>query len=365
MSLRCARLPEQPTEASRTLILETREQNLTHTRSAAVEPHRRHIRHVLTVLCWAYLVALVAAWIFLREAGERWWPATLLMVCPRWPFAVPAVVLWLSVISTRRWGLTILVAAATTFVLGPLIGLRVSLPAGSSEQGDVRLLTCNIHRQQVNTAQLDGFIKATEPDVVALQDWSSAGHESLFADQRWHVRRDGQLLLASRFPIARVTPVNLGTPLDGPADERAAGVCYDLQTPAGPIRLINVHLSSPHGGLLTFLDDHGKTLQENADRRWQESAALYRLVESSTDPVLVAGDFNTTDDSPIFREDWSDYRDAFTDRGLGIGYTYLNRHTQVRIDHIMAGPGWQTVRCWVGPAMGSPHRPLVAELRIR
>jgi vancomycin resistance protein VanJ len=347
------------------LILETREPALTRTGAAADELPRRRVGHVLTVLCWAYLLTLLAVWIFLREEGERWWPATLLLACPRWPFAVLAVVLWLSVVSTRRWRLAIVAAAATVVLLGPLIGLRVSLPASSDEHGDVRLLTCNIHRQQVNAGQLDALIKSTEPDVVALQDWSSAGHDSLFADQRWHVRRDGQLLLASRFPIARVTIVNLGTPLDGPADERAAAICYELQTPVGPIRLINVHFSSPHGGLLTFLDDHGKALEENADRRWQESAALVRFVESSTDPVLLAGDFNTTDDSPIFREDWADFRDAFTDRGMGIGYTYVNRHTQLRIDHILAGSGWQTLRCWVGPAVGSPHRPLVAELLIR
>ena len=347
------------------MILETREQRLTSTRPAATNAHARGAGRLLPVLCWVYLLTLLAAWLFMRQEGERWWPATLLLVGPRWPLAVPAAVLWPIVVSLRRWGLTLLVAASTAFLLGALIGLRLSLPAGSAEQGDVRLLTCNIHRQQVSAEALGAFIRSTQPDVVALQDWSAGGHDSLFADQRWHVQRNGQMLLASRFPIARVTIVDLGKPPDVPADERAAAVCYDLQSPAGPFRLINIHLSSPHGGLLTFLDDHGKALEENADRRWQESAALCRLVENSNIPVLLAGDFNTTDDSPIFREDWSDYRDAFTDRGLGIGYTYLNRHTQIRIDHIMAGPGWQIVRCWIGPAVGSPHRPLVAELRIR
>jgi endonuclease/exonuclease/phosphatase (EEP) superfamily protein YafD len=34
----------------------------------------------------------------------------------------------------------------------------------------------------------------------------------------------------------------------------------------------------------------------------------------------------------------------------------------VRIDHILAGPGWQAERCWVGPDVGSPHRPVIADL---
>ena len=327
-------------------------------------PHPR-APHGLVFLCWAYLLVLLAAWLLLREEGERWWPATLLLVCPRWPFAVPAVVLWIMVLAERRWRLAIPMLAATAVLLGPMIGLRVSLPTGPADRGDLRLLTCNIHRQQVDAQQLVAFLASSRPDVVLLQDWSSsAEHDALFAGPAWHVQRDGQLLIASRFAIARAVPVNFDA-ADAPADERAAAVCYELQTPASPIRVINVHLSSPHGGLLTFMDDGGKALKENAGRRWQESATLSRLVEGSPVPVLLAGDFNTADDSPIFHEDWADFHDAFADRGLGIGYTYVNRHTQLRIDHVLEGPGFQTVRCFVGPAVGSPHRPLVADLRIR
>lgn len=349
------------------VIIEARRQSPAEPGTPSDEHWRPRSRFVLTVLCCAYLLALVAAWLFLREESERWWPATLLLACPRWPFALPAVVLWPIVVVARRWGLSLVVAAATSVLLGPLLGVRVSRPAGADERADLRLLTCNVHRHQANADQLRAAIASSRPDVVVLQDWSSSidHDEPLFSSQSWHVRRDGQLLIASRFPIVRVMPITFAAAIDGPADERAAAACYDLQTPAGTVRVISVHLSSPHSGLLAWLDDHGASLADNAERRWQESAALYRVVEGSTDPVVLAGDFNTTDDSPIFREDWADFHDAFTDCGQGIGYTYLNRHTQLRIDHVMIGPGGQTVRCWVGPDVGSPHRPLIADLRIR
>jgi vancomycin resistance protein VanJ len=346
------------------LIIETQQRRRIVSRKAAAEP-RSWTSYVLPVVCWGYLLTILAVWIFLRQEGERWWPATLLMVSPRWPFAVPAALLWLCVISARRWGSALVMTAATAALVGPLLGLRLSLPVGTDERGELRLLSCNIHRQQVNTEQLAAFIGSTQPDVVVLQDWSSAEHDLLFAGPGWHVRRDGQLLIASHFPIARVTSVDFGDRVGSGPDERSAAACYDLQSPTGPIRLINVHLASPHTGMLTFLHDHGQELDENADRRWRESATLRNLVESSTDPVVLAGDFNTTDDSAILREQWADFADAFSERGLGIGYTYLNRHTQLRIDHVLAGPGWQILRCWVGPAVGSPHRPLVADLRVR
>jgi vancomycin resistance protein VanJ len=138
-----------------------------------------------------------------------------------------------------------------------------------------------------------------------------------------------------------------------------------VQTPRGSVYLINVHLSSPHGALLEVFKDSGKTLAANAHRRWTQSEAVRTLTEEVQGPVVLAGDFNTTDDSPIFREHWADFADGFAERGSGFGYTYLINHTQLRIDHILADPSWKFIHCWVGPQVGSPHRPLVADLQVR
>jgi endonuclease/exonuclease/phosphatase (EEP) superfamily protein YafD len=86
-------------------------------------------------------------------------------------------------------------------------------------------------------------------------------------------------------------------------------------------------------------------------------------VDKVTSPVLVMGDFNTPPESAIFRRVWGRYTDAFASAGWGWGYTFFTmRKIAVRIDHILAGPGWYCERCWVGPDVGSPHRPLLAEL---
>jgi endonuclease/exonuclease/phosphatase (EEP) superfamily protein YafD len=351
------------------LIIETNQQPLESGFASAAEPAeaprpRRWSRHALAAACWAYLLTLLAGWWFLRAQGDRWWPATLLLVCPRWPWALPAAGLWPAVVMARRPVLALVLSAATAALLGPIMGVRVALPTGAGEPRDLRLLTCNIHRQQVDAERLGAFIREVRPDVVVLQDWSAAGHDVLFTGPGWDVHRDGQLLIASRLPISRVTPVDFAGAGGVPATDRGAAACYDLVAPAGPVRLINVHLTSPHSGLLTFMSDQGQELSDNADLRWRESAAMREVVDGSTVPVLLAGDFNTTDDSPIFRQDWAGFADAFADRGLGIGYTYVNWHTQLRIDHVLFGPRWRATRCWVGPAVGSPHRPLVADLRL-
>jgi endonuclease/exonuclease/phosphatase (EEP) superfamily protein YafD len=48
--------------------------------------------------------------------------------------------------------------------------------------------------------------------------------------------------------------------------------------------------------------------------------------------------------------------------GFGVGSTHFTRHTAVRIDHVLAGPGWRVRRAWTGPFVGSAHRPVIAEV---
>jgi endonuclease/exonuclease/phosphatase family metal-dependent hydrolase len=84
-------------------------------------------------------------------------------------------------------------------VLIPLIGFRLSLAAEQSPRGDLRLLTCNIHRQQVHANRLAEFIAEVQPDVIALQDWSSVNHKRLFGGGDWNVCAKGELLVASRY----------------------------------------------------------------------------------------------------------------------------------------------------------------------
>jgi len=257
------------------------------------------------------------------------------------------------------------VVGASTTVLIALMGFRLQIPTSAPERGDLRLMTFNVHRQHVDASRLAQYLAIVKPDVIALQDWSSADKEPLFSGGDWHVQREGELLVASRFAIGKITPVNFGDSNDSSRSERGAAACFELLLPSGPINLINVHLASPHTGLLSVIEDRGQTLEHNAVKRWRESETLRDQIDHTPEPLILAGDFNTTDDSQIFREHWADFADAFSDRGWGFGYTYLVAHTQLRIDHILTSQSWRPIRCWVGPEAGSPHRPLLADLMFR
>ncbi len=326
---------------------------------------RRSFRPVLTFTCWGYLCAVVAVWLAIRQGGDRWWVGTVLMIAPRWPFLVPLAGLWAWVIWARRWWQAGPTAAASWVVVFAMMGFRMPSLPGGPERGDIRILSCNVHRQQFHPEELMDFVSKVRPDIVALQGWSETNHQALFMSDGWNVRKEGELFLASRFPIGNVTPLNIVDDPNTPLGERGAAAIFEVQGPRGLIHLVNLHLASPHAGLLSATSDSGDKLTGNVARRWHESSLLLGMVESVQGAMVMTGDFNTTDDSPIFRECWGNLADAFTERGSGFGYTYLIGHTQLRIDHVLVGPSFEFTRSWVGPMIGSPHRPLMADIVCR
>ncbi len=313
-----------------------------------------------------YLLVLVALWIVLRWQGERWWVATLLLLSPRWPFALPLPLLVGWIVWRRAWGHCVWPIAAACLLAFPILGVRANIPTAGSERPGLRLLSCNVHRQQVDAGELLALIAREKPDVVALQDWSET-NDAVFAPlggetSSWHRHREGELLVASRFPIRSIVPLEFPDMAGAPKAERGAAAGFELMTPHGPVWIVNVHFASPHSGLETFREDGGAGLTNNSDRRWGQSEQTLGFVETLRAPVIITGDFNTVDDSPLFREHWSEYTDAFSELGYGLGYTYLVTHTQIRIDHVL-GNGWVRFSHFrLHPRIGSPHRPMVAEM---
>jgi endonuclease/exonuclease/phosphatase (EEP) superfamily protein YafD len=225
----------------------------------------------------------------------------------------------------------------------------------------LRLLTCNMHYANPDPKKLQVLFADARPDVIALQEWPAANWSEVLAGPGWHVLRSEGLFLASRQPIRHAEA--LGAHSAGP---RGLAARYELETAAGTVTLFSLHLASPREGL--WRTSHGwwngpADLRASSGLRWRQSAGLAQAADAVRGPVLLVGDFNTPSESAIFRGPWGRYSDAFCAAGCGWGYTFISgRAARVRIDHILAGAGWYCERCWVGPDVGSPHRPVLADM---
>jgi endonuclease/exonuclease/phosphatase (EEP) superfamily protein YafD len=312
---------------------------------------------------WAYFLALVALWLWLRYAGEHEFWATVALYGPRWVWAVPLLVLVPAAACYQRRTLGLLGLSAV-LVAGPIMGFQVPwrtwLDGGPPSPLHVRVLTCNVDGEFLNAKKLDDLIMSTWPDIVALQEWSSDHEKTLFREKEWQVRTyGGGLCFASRFPIRKAESLKEQTI---PA---AGGFArFELDTPAGNVTFFNVHLPTPGNGFGRLLDEPftgGSDYEESIHERWQAAFATSESARRASGPVLIAGDFNMTPDSAIYRECWSSYTNAFSTAGFGLGHSRILDYWGARIDQQLAGPGWRCRRCWVGPDVESDHRPVIAD----
>ena len=325
-----------------------------------VRPSRS--RRFFAIMCWAYLAVSVGLWLLLYRV-ESWWPATMFMFSPRWVFALPLLVFVPLALYFRSWWIIVPTILTALVIGGPVTGFNVpwkglatATPAGKP----FRIITLNMHYARTDPGILDQFVEREQPDAICIQEWPGSEKSSFKSDPQWHVHSTQRLFLASRHPIRNV--VKLG---DHSMSEHASAARYELDTPLGPVHVFSMHLATMREGITDTIkkDREGPVeIQENSILRRAQAAYVAGKATGLTGPILMVGDLNTPPESPIFDDVWPDYTDAFRASGWGWGYTFTGSRTKVRIDHILAGPGWAIKDCRVGPYVGSPHRPVIANL---
>ena len=304
------------------------------------------------MLALGYLLGLVAAVLVMRYIGERWWVTTALLYLPRYGFALPlpVVVLALLAFGPRRWLLGLPVAL--WLLLFPLMGLETGLGRGSAGAGEgprFTLLSYNVETAQ-RPEEVAAVIKEAAADVVLIQEYNPDIEELLANTFRgFHRHTAGQFSIASRFPIGDVyLPPKL--PVEGSEPRSARFVRYRVDTPLGPVHLINVHPVSPRNG---FEEARGNGLlyellrgrigssegvavvKANSHLRRLQAEAFAAEAARSPHPVIIAGDTNMPGLSYILATTLGRFQDGFEAAGRGLGYTYPADRPWMRIDRIL------------------------------
>ena len=318
------------------------------------------------------MIALALGFRFGSE--EMWWieiaryvpfpaylvPALLLVACA-WPLG------W-------RWRLLALVAPA--LVATELMGLAV----GSSDQGGARLvfMTYNIkaylaRKTPQGYARIAWEIASHDPDVIVMQDANSiesAGQlpppmKAALAGRQVYVQ--DQYIVASRFPLSNCAPGNMSF-----SGEEHDFVHCTLSVAGKDIDLFTAHFVSPRDGLNAARGEASGGLREwetNFNDRMAQSIQLSAAVARATHPVIVAGDLNADERSPVVRRLLANgLRDAYSSAAVGYGYTIGHDlrpgFSFLRIDHVLVSRDIGVREVAPGGREGSEHRPVVAQLLV-
>src|SRR5215468_8387329 len=155
-------------------------------------------RRLLTWITVAYIAGAVLAAVALRTLTDVWWPVTLLAFAPRWVLAVPLPFIALVLLLARRWRLlgAMIIAAIALLVA---VDFRVSLPARRPAGPVMTVVSLNADGDRTPVERLRGLLRTTDAQIVAVQECEL--DPDVFGDKSWHIHREHELCLLSRFDI--------------------------------------------------------------------------------------------------------------------------------------------------------------------
>jgi vancomycin resistance protein VanJ len=290
---------------------------------------------ILGLLTAAVLVAHSA----IPDAGGY---VSLLETFLPWLWVAIAVLLLAALIIRRSgfaWIGTLIAAAVWLVLFVPTL-----LPHHGTGQASLRVVSENIDADNRDPqATLDSLLTGGA-DVVALQELDGRSRplaEHTLASAYPHSYVVGTIGLWSKTALSEVEPLELGLGWN-----RALSVL--VSTPAGPVRVVEVHMASVRPGEYrqrdTMLSSLAGVLSEDRDPR-----------------AIVVGDFNSASTDREFQQLETTVSESATTT-FGFGYTWPASFPFARVDHVLSR-GFSTVSSTVLPDNGSDHRAIDVALR--
>jgi endonuclease/exonuclease/phosphatase (EEP) superfamily protein YafD len=301
---------------------------------------------------WQWVGASVAALLPWAWFAVRNTTLLLDVVATGLPLLFPAVALGIGVYAAVRKRRLLVVAvvswllAGALAVVGPWQAQSVPPPLPG-----FRVVAANVNSKNPTIDRAVADAVAQDGDLVLLIEagrgkWTPSPEFTTVIRPQYSAQ-----VILSRFP-ARL----LEKPPGWPKDFRAHRL--EVDAPTGRVVVYLAHLKRPHLGPGRIL---GIRSQLQAQRRERE--ALLRSARAEDVPVVVAGDFNTSDRSRPYRRITSRFRDAM--RSGRAGPTYVRtvwRPFLLRIDHIFVPRDWCSARPKRFALQGSDHRGLAVDV---
>lgn len=310
---------------------------------------RRFVRSAALVVGWI-LIALTLGMFTIRQVGVTDITFVSLVVGAPYlgVFSLAALILFAA--TRARIGST----AAVVLTLA-VVGVQVPmfLADGPDNSGpELSMLTINVAHGDADAAAIVAAVRDNDVDVLAVQELTPEEVTDLQAagiDDLLPFSFTAALPVADGTGLWSRTPLTEGTRLDNfgfvPVQARTTVDGQDLT-------LVSFHAMSP------------ATPRHTAE--WDADLARMRsIMETYQGTVLVAGDFNATNDHRQFRTlASSPFSDAAEAAGAGLFRTFPSERPLARLDHVVTSSNVraQSVRPVVIP--DSDHLAVLAELQL-
>jgi vancomycin resistance protein VanJ len=307
---------------------------------------------------WAFGLGLILV------GGLRWWFGDQLFPVRLCNYLMP----WLLIgtlggigasLLAGRHPLALLLVAPTLFIIVTYAPLFLPGQERPHDGLNLKVMSYNVWRENSNIHAIGEVIRKQKPDLILLQEIHLdklraliTELDALYLNEPYVTFEERKLqAMISHFPLQRVDA----------GHEKGRTQKAIVSTPKGPITVLNVH-PYRNGGW---------------QRRHQQMMTLIAEdIAGDSNPLILGGDFNTTDQSQTYRLFGPILKNAHWQAGWGFGFTYPTNAVKflrsfplpplVRIDHIFHSNHFITQKAsTLSDPGGSDHFPIIAELILK
>lgn len=271
--------------------------------------------------------------------------------------------------------------------------------------GNIRVMSWNVehfdileHKSHPERKQeMINLINEYQPDVACFQEMVGSdsfpsainyipdfmkklGMYDYFYSYNRKLDFDGKhhfgIIIFSRFPV-----ISKETVAYPPKDYNSTFQYVDIAKGADTFRIFNIHLQS-----LKFSDDNRRYIDDptmKGENDFEESKSVIaklkygflrhkiqsdrikKAMNESPYPVILCGDFNDVPNSYAYKTIGKGMRNAFTERGSGIGRTFSSISRTLRIDNIFADERFKVDQYIRVKKKISDHFPIIADLAYK
>jgi endonuclease/exonuclease/phosphatase (EEP) superfamily protein YafD len=319
---------------------------------------RRWVESLLVWYASGIIFYLIAR--FIIKADWRW----LLLLHNTLPYLFAPMLIALGIAllmrSQRLIGVYLLLSLINTLWIVPILLPALNPPIAKDSQ--LRLVSFNVFPENSELDRAVEWLLSQDADVIFLQEIPEDTNAfSPLADAYpYSASQDIQTGSAvfSRYPITSEETINLA---DTPQQRLV------LQVNEHEITIYNLHLYMP----LNDNEDDMLLLRYDETRRNTQIEQLLSAAAEETGFILLLGDFNMSEFSPIYAQINAQFHDAYRVVSGGIGATWPAGASEelddylpplIRLDYLWYSDGLEAYSASVGTSLGSDHLPFIMEV---
>jgi endonuclease/exonuclease/phosphatase family metal-dependent hydrolase len=235
------------------------------------------------------------------------------------------------------------------------------------------------------------FLNDEDPDIICTQEYHSKntnlyeplkqfrdtlGMQSYYYESYFNPKHNQLLGLAT---FSKYEAINKGKlKFEG---SRSFGIYTDLVVSNDTLRVFNIHLASIKltpadlDFVINAESDNGNNIKNKTTDiyfklreayllREMQVKYLIKVLEKTPYKVIMAGDFNDTPSSWVYKNVSKDLTDAFVAKGVGLSPTYAGPLPFLRIDYILVDDGFDVTYYNRHKFENSDHYPISAIIKV-